>query len=425
MLKFVQLLIPCVLICFAQHTIAADVRYNVGSSIAHYDNINHDVSPADDEFSNSVYAGIEVIEENASFTSTSDAQIDAINYRNNVVEDETNLRLSTDNLWTINPGQFEWYVGNVFTQTAIDSLISDTPTNRQNINVFSTGPNYIIRINARNNLRLEARAENFNYEESADSNRLFIATRWGYDLNSTTRITANDEAITAKYNGDTISDYNRNDIYVGVEYIRGLNTFNAEYGLTRIDNENTTDFDGDRYLISFTNTRTRTSSIRFIYENILTDTGDRLIQNITSDALNNLDSEVSANDIFLEKSYRARYMKTLSSGELAFQVGVTNRNYEIQPHLDEKDKEAIINTVWNLKRTNRINFDINYINRTYQDPAFNRVDKDYEYSINYLHEFMRNVNFTIEVTSNERISTITNEAYEDVRYILSLNYTTL
>jgi len=414
----------CLLFFFSQQSIAADIRYNVGASVAHYDNINHDVTPVSDESSFSIYGGVELTEENASFSSTLVSQVRATQYSNNIESDENNIKLSTDNLWRINPGQLEWYVGDTFTQTAIDSLVSDTPSNRQDVNLFSTGPNYIIRINSTNNLRLEGRVENFTYEENDDSNRLFLAARWIYELNSATRLTANDEAITAKFNGDS-TDYNRNDIYLGIDYVRGLNTFNAEYGVARIDNDDAPNFDGNRYLIAFTNTRTKTSSVRFIFENTLTDTGSRLLSDINNNFISTSNNGTSANDIFAEKSYRARYMKTFSNSFLALEIGSADRNYEIQTTLDEREKVADIEYELNLKRTNKMIFDLKYVNTTYKDPVFNRVDKDYIYSIKYLHEFMRNINFNVEVISNERISTIDTEAYEDLRFILSLNYTTL
>jgi len=424
MLKLIQQISICLLFCVSQQSIAADLRYNVGASVAHYDNINHDPSPISDESSYSIYGGVELSEENASFSSTLISQLRATQYTNDIEGDENNFKLSTENLWRINPGQLEWYIGDTFTQTAIDSLVSDTPSNRQNVNLFSTGPNYIVRVNSTNNLRFEGRLENFTYEENDDSNRLFLAARWNYELNSATRLTLNDEATTVKFKGDS-TDYNRNDIYLGIDYVRGLNMFNAEYGVARIDNDGAPNFDGNRYLIAFTNTRTKTSSIRFIFENTLTDTGSRLLSDLNNNFFITSSSGTTANDIYTEKSYNARYMKALTNSTIALQLGSADRNYEIQTTLDEREKQAAIEYELHLKRTNRMTFDLRYYNTIYKDPAFNREDKDYRYSVKYLHEFMRNINFTIRVISDERISTIESEAYEDLRFILSLNYTTL
>jgi len=424
MLKFFQTIFFYLLIFYSSYSIAADVRFNVGSSIIHYDNVNLEVTPDSDEVSTSLNGGIKLSEDNASFTSRLDAQLRVINYHNNIVNDESNANIISNNLWRIKPNQFEWYIADTFTQTAIDSLGNDSPTNRQNVNVFSTGPNYIIRINSTNNLRFEARAENFSYEEGTDSNRLFIAARWGYDLNSAINITVNDEATTTKFTDDTVSDYNRNDVYIGVNYLRGLNTLNAEYGYTRINNEQTEDFSGGRYALSFTNVRTNTSSVRFIYENILTDNGTRILKS-TDETLDEFGDNTSVNNIFVEQVYKARYMKALSNGELALELGVTNKDYELQSNLNQKDKVARFNGAWNLKRTNKIIYSIRYVDRIYQDPLFNRIDEDYEYSVGYLHEFMRNINLNIQAISKERISTIESEEYQDLRFILSINYSTL
>lgn len=426
MFRIKQIIILLLLFSISLKVSAADVSYFAGVSIGHYDNLNLENEPVDDDFSTSYLAGITVAEDNVNLFANIIATGESISYKNETAADENLGSLLAEINWRIKPGQFEWVLTDSFTQTAIDTLASDTPTNRQNVNVFSTGPNYIVRINSRNNLQFEARAENYSFEENTDNNRLFLAGRWSHDVNSSLTITLNNEAESTRFEDDIVNtDFERNDVFLELNYANGLNTVDAEYGFTHVSNENIQDIDESRYLFSMTNARTRTSSIRLAYENILSDTGSEVLDLTSGSSGTDTSVGSAANDIFVDESFILQYFKNVSSGNTVFEINTTKREYKRQTNLDEKETMALISGTWNLQRADNLLYNIEYINTQFLDPSFDREDDDKIYSITYFHRIKRNVNINFEVTSQERISSIQNESYEDLRMILSLNYTSL
>ncbi|MFK5950008.1 MAG: hypothetical protein QM500_14690 [Methylococcales bacterium] len=423
MFKFYIKYLIFILLAFPPGLFATSFDYNVGVSAAHYDNVNLEHEPISDETSGSVYTGLTIFEDNASFYTSLDANISTTNYHDDVALDENVAELYANIIWRIKPGQFEWYLDNTFTQTAIDTFESNAPSNKQNINVFSTGPNYIIRMNAKNNLQFEARVENYNYEENLDNNRAFLAGRWFHNVNSSLTVTVNDEAESIRFDDDINIDLDRNDIFLSVDYLRGVNTFNAEYGYTHISNKNIQDIDEDRYLLSFSNARTRTSSIRVTYENILSDTGSEIAGTNLNESIDESLNNTAANDVFVDETFSFQLFNTLSNGKFTFEVNATDREYRRQTELDEINKVAIIKGFFNLSRANHLAYNLTYITTDFQDPSFEREDEDYIYSLIYSHKVRRNINISLEVTSAERISTLAEKSYDDLRFIMSLNYT--
>ncbi len=405
---------------------AAKVGYTAGVAFASYDNVDLVPVPVSGETSIALNGGISVLEDNAEFYTNIAASIRSINYKNDIIPDENIGGLNANIIWRIMPGRFEWFLDDIFTQTAIDTQASNTPTNRQNINVFSTGPNYNIRINARNSISLEARAESFTYEENLDNNRATLAARWQFRFNSALTVAINDEAETTRFK-DTIvnADFNRNDVFLSFDYIKGVNTFSAEYGSTLIVNDNIADIDEGRYLFSFTNARTRTSLLRFFYENVTSDTGRQITGSALSDSVDDSTNNTAANDVFTNELLSLQYIKTLSSSTVTFQLDGLERDYKRQDNLDVINLSAFIRGRWVLKGRNYITYSLSYTNSEYQDPAENREDDDYLYSISYTHSLRRNMNVALDVLSLERVSTVESENYEDLRFIISLNYTLL
>ena len=175
---------------------SANVQYNAEFTVGYYDNVNLINQPIVPENSKEVGAGLTVLEDSAAFYADFRAELRYIDYKKDIAPDESEALMFTNLIWKIRPGQFFWILDNNFTQAVIDPLISDTASNRQNVNVFSTGPDYIARINSTNNFTVEARVQKYSFEEGADNNRIYSAARWLYTANSSLMFSLNDEALS-------------------------------------------------------------------------------------------------------------------------------------------------------------------------------------------------------------------------------------
>jgi len=422
----INLLTAC--LCLSTNIYAAEVDYSAGVSLAQYDNVNLIPNPTQKETSVTLRGALSVVEDTATYSTNIDARARLINYTNDIAPDQNTGDMVANLLWKIDPGRFEWYLDDVFTQSAIDTLASNSPANRQNVNILSTGPDYTIRFDATNNLIFQFRVERYNYEINRDNNRASAAIIWSKQLNSRLNVSLNDYAEKVKFDDSVFNNnFQRNDIFLAVSYISGMNTLDAQYGTTKVINDIYNDSDYDRYLLAINRASTRTSNIRLSFENIATDTGSQILQTgpgiSAGSATSGSGITSSSNDIYVDKTYRAQYNTAYSSGSYAIDLFTRDRNYMRQNNLDAKTTGAALTGIWNLATRDSVRYGLTYLNTLYLDPAYNREDDDYYYVISYDHRLRRTLRMGFSVRYSERNSIDSNFDYEDITYIFNLDYT--
>jgi len=399
---------------------ATEVHYSLGSSVTSYDNVNLVNDPQGKEVGTSVWGSFLIAENTSSLQYNIDSRLESTKYANNLSDDRSLGRVTATSTWVLRPGMFDWNLNDTFTQTAINPYLADTPSNRQNANVLSTGPNYYIRINPVNNLNLEARAEHYTYAENIDNNRMFGASRWVYRLNASVDLSLNYELSKVEYLDGVNNNYDRHDLFFRTEYQRNRNTFEAELGTTRVNNEHIENFHNSRYLISINNQRTRTENIQLSYEHSLSDTGTELLNSgefVQTDTL-----ETTSNDTFVTDTARLLYNELTTYGSFSIETRDSRYKYNTQSSLDNERKSLLIVNQWNLQRASSLMIDAYFLNTSYPDPSINRTDRDKRYEMTYVYGARRNINIRTRVASIERNSTDEIFSYKDMQYMISLEY---
>jgi len=204
-----------------------------------------------------------------------------------------------------------------------------------------------------------------------------------------------------------------------MNYLRGMNVYEAEIGSTYVDNNNSADVDELRFRLSILNTRTRTSTVQLVINRNLTDTSNELLaQNVNG----SVDSETSTADIFLDKTARLVYNKVLRAGRFIVDLHKTVTDYQQLDQLDQVLKGAIINTVWNIQPTSELALMAQYTNTVFE--SVSREDEHYLYSLAYIYHARRHFTVGFDVISQERISSDSVNNYDDLRIMISFNYNT-
>jgi len=195
---------------------AADFSYSAGVLLATHDNINRlnplnplqVQDPIKRESSYTLRAGLSLADEAPDYSVSIDGNVRSTNYINNLAADRVSGDMVANLLWKIRPGQFSWILNDTFTQSAIVTLENDRPSNRQNVNIISTGPDYSMRFNATNKISFSARLESYRYESkqtNRDNNRGKFLARWTKQLNSRLNISINDEAESVKFSDNVFN----------------------------------------------------------------------------------------------------------------------------------------------------------------------------------------------------------------------------
>lgn len=405
---------------------AAEVNYSVGYTLAHYTNINHVHEPTDSELSNSAHAVASLEEQTPNYNVDLVASAEITQYTNDIATDQNAVQFLGNSLFYILPGRLEWFLADIYTQTSIDVLVSDTPENRQNANALSTGPNYILRLGSRNNLIFEARFEDYYYElASTDNQRLFGAVRWGYEFNSLMSTDINYEAETVSYDDLTDSDYDRNDAFLAFEYHYGRNLLRAEAGYSTISTDSDVDINESRHHILAQNQRTRSSNIQFEHERILSDTSNdlQMAANSNGAILYDTSSILTSAELYVNTRSSLSYNITDTSGELTLNAERSRADYLLDDTLDQDAKILFLHKLWNLSGFSSVMLDVQYRENDFVTLVPARIDKDYTYTISYRRGLRRNLGLIFRTEYQERISTLSQEDYDNSIFMVTLEYT--
>jgi hypothetical protein len=403
---------------------AADVGFGLDFILAKHDNVNLEEISAGDEWVSTVTGTIEVIENSSNLVADLNASVSVLNYKNDPSQDTTDLDLTLSALWIVNPSRFEWLVENVYTQTLINPLESDTQSNREDINIFETGPNYYWRLNSQHNINFEARFQNTYYNTTdGDNDRISTALGWVYRVNSSVSASLNAEFAMLDYNDNTLSDYMNSDLFVRVAYQRGRNIFAAEAGISNFDFETQEDIKGNRYLLSLQNQRTTNSDIFLEFSHRITDEATEILSDAQDPSSGGTTPTSVGTDIFTEDNINIRYTNTTNSFAFLAEIEDIKRDYVTQDELDIHSFQVSIQPTINFSQTASLDLEAMQLTTLYEDPSlFGREDVDTTYILRYNNSFSRNLSWSLSVETEQRKSTVSGNDYEDNRILATLSY---
>jgi Surface lipoprotein assembly modifier len=140
------------------------------------------------------------------------------------------------------PERLTWMVQDDFGQSALDAFTPTTPTNLENVNYFSTGPDLALRLSGTTFMNISARYARSTYETSPfNSNRLFGGLAWGLDLSarSTVSLNANIERVMFE-NTVVNTDFDRTNAFVRYSLEGARTELTADAGGTDINQDGAT-----------------------------------------------------------------------------------------------------------------------------------------------------------------------------------------
>jgi hypothetical protein len=149
----------------------------------------------------------------------------------------------------ISPDRFSWMLEDAFGQARVDELAPVTPDNRQNVNVFSTGPRFNFRLGARNNASLEANYSDTNYGVSAEDNdSTILRLSLGRQVGRRVTLSLNGTTESVDYTDQALfPDYDEDEFFIGAQVTGARTSLSADVGRSTVrgfggeDNES----DGD------------------------------------------------------------------------------------------------------------------------------------------------------------------------------------
>ena len=162
------------------------------------------------------------------------------------------------------PERFTWVLQDDYGQATLDPFAPVTPTNLENINYVSTGPDVSLRLGGTSFINITARYARAQYETSPfDSNRLLGSVAWGLDLSPRSNVSLNGNTERVRFENTVVNtDFERSSGYGRYELHGARNDFAVNLGATTISQDGTSTTGG---LAKLELTRTLSSAAKLIF----------------------------------------------------------------------------------------------------------------------------------------------------------------
>jgi len=324
-----------------------------------------------------------------------EGRVDGIKYFNDTIDDEVVGQLDGSLTWWAVPERFAWVVENVYGQVATDPFQPISPENRENTNVFSTGPDWYIPFGDRMRAYLGGRYGIARYEiTDADSDRWVATSGIDRAISSTSRLGVQASSGSVDFDSDLQADFDQHEVYVRYEFSRNQEASGPPSGLTV--NAGYTWIDGDAGdssapLIEVLYSKALSSSIRVGLElaSRFSDAGLEFAAGGLPGSGPGTDPGVIPQaGVFEERSGLATIDFERQRTTLGFAVGLADELYETAT-LDQRRYDVQLTAERRLTRRLTGSARILWSRDQYESGGLDREDTDTEYQLEFRRDLGR------------------------------------
>lgn len=232
--NLVHLAIASLLILTGSAAVAEN-SFQVNAGLGQSDNIRKTETDKQDETIASAGLGFSVFQNSKRLYTNAIADLAYLDYLHNTYDREVVGNLSGVVNVRFVPERFEWIFQDNFGQVSSDPFAPVTPDNRQNINFFTTGPDFSLAFGSVTRTTLSGRYSKVDYEQTpSDNDRYSVALSLAHDLSSATEVSANAQTEKVNFDANAGADYRREEAY-GRYAINGSRTRGSvDLGYTRL-----------------------------------------------------------------------------------------------------------------------------------------------------------------------------------------------
>lgn len=402
----------------ASHALRHD--YAIGVEAEYSDNMTLTETNEEDEIGLSLLLGYSLDHTSSAIDADIRAMFDYANYLNNVFDNETlgSLRAAVE--WRPMPGRFHWRLEDYFTQTLRDAAEPETPDNRINTNAFATGPDVYFRLAPATTLEVSLRRAEYYFENTdVDSSRNIASVAWVRALRPTFDLSANIAFEDADFSEDINDDFTRIDFFVRADTRRGLSTFVADLGATRIDRDKDDQVEGFLGRIAMLRQIGVNSQLHLEASSQYTDAGTDLL--MAGGRAFELDrsSELVTGDIFFDRRLEARYRRGTSERNWGVDALVRDEDYEVVP----RDRETYSVRFLFRRGLGQSTYLNGHVQLRREDYIVTDLEnKDAEYRLGFERRLGRALTARLDYVFNTRDSSLTGGDYDENRVLLLLYY---
>ncbi|HEV7609494.1 MAG TPA: outer membrane beta-barrel protein [Steroidobacteraceae bacterium] len=311
-----------------------DLALRVGMSSS--DNIRR--ASEDEESGSIASAGVDLGYEHHSRRVAANVDLDATyeDYSDDAFEDGMVGGVDATLQLDLVPERFTWFTQENFGQMTSDPFAPNTPANREDVNYFTTGPDFTLQFGGATSLRLGGRYSDLQYEISPiDGSQVEGTIALQRQLSSASAVSVNVEDRSYKFDDQLVNnDYDRRQTYLRYQLSGSRTNITADLGYTQIDVDGETS-SGSLARLAVTRRMSSAATITLSFASQFSTAGDLFREGQDSIGVSSQSASlVGTSDPFTSRELGLSYK--FERNRTAFDVGVQfdRERYETQSVFD-------------------------------------------------------------------------------------------
>ena len=367
------------------------------------------------------YLGGSLIEEGGPLTYNAGGTLTYQRYANKTFDDTVYFNLNARVNWEQVENRVNWLVDNFFTQSPINSLGKDVPTNIENRNVFSIAPDFAFPYSSGHRFRLQPFFRDYYFEESDTDNQQYgLDAGWSYPLYPTMRVGVDARLTDVNYkDSDTISDYTRSELRGVVSGSRPHSEYTVDFGTTRISRDRGNDQSGFGGAATYQYRFTGFSSVRALVATDLTDSSQTFFDSEVDPGTGNSNNVQTSGDTFRNNVFTLVYNRDDDTFDTRVYAELRDLDYEESL----SDREI---TDFGADFDYRVNAYLStgifgsYVR--YKETDIGRTDKRYILGGRVNYNFTRELRANVSIQYRDRDSTEAAFSYNEFSALVGVVY---
>jgi hypothetical protein len=225
---------------------SADVTFGVEAGVGESDNIRRTPNNEVSETIGTVGLDFSILQNTRRVQADVSADLAYNDYLHNTYDGEVIGNFEGNVDLRIVPEHFDWIFSDNFGQVASDVFAPVTPDNRENVNYFTTGPDFTAHFSSQTGMRLSAQYSKVNYESSPlDSNRYSGSAALFHDLSAASSLSANVQSEKIDFSDAPAgSNYDKQELYGRYDLKGGRTQAGIDLGYNRLNPSTGSDHNG-------------------------------------------------------------------------------------------------------------------------------------------------------------------------------------
>ncbi len=404
---------------------ALQVSAGIGDELRYTDNAALSEVNEQDDLINTVTLSAGIAEQGGATQLSLNSALRAIDYTRDTFDNVNYLTANANASWQMVKGRLNWNLVDTFRQQRISSLDPDTPTNTQDINVFSFGPDITIPLTTAQQLTIQPQYRRTYYEVSAADNQQYVlGANWQYRWRKAVSLVVDGSASKVAYDVP-VFDFESRSIDAGIAGSVSRSDYALSAGVSNIKRDTGASQRGNNLNASWQFNASQTFTFGVTASSRFTEAGNVLLNAalLSSDATSFQQSESDtlqiATGVVRIKSLGLNLNKTFKRLVMRFSAGVRRSDYDGATS-DRDVRSATLGLRYNHSARLSSRLDVRYNHTRLNDGS--REDTTRITTLNLNYNLSRRISATARLSAHRRDSTVPTNAYDENSFSLGLSY---